>query len=175
MEVRILGDPAAEPTLTLDHEHFAYAGKFVMSTTGKAVAELDGEVVGAVAYNADRTDSTVWWCRYITVHSDYRGEGIGPRLLRIVSNQLLARDSIRMVKIAVNNPYAYEGSYKAGFGYQGEQTGIAELILARPPDESSAGYQDGLAVFKEREDLSRPEEKFLNELTQSPPPNPVSV
>ena len=48
MEFEILGDEADGPTLELDYREFAYAGKFVMSSTGKSVARADGDVVGAV-------------------------------------------------------------------------------------------------------------------------------
>ncbi|ERH03826.1 MAG: hypothetical protein J07HR59_00951, partial [Halorubrum sp. J07HR59] len=37
MEFTVLGWPPEAPTLRLDFRTFAYAGKFVMSTTGKAV------------------------------------------------------------------------------------------------------------------------------------------
>ncbi|MXR42243.1 GNAT family N-acetyltransferase [Halobaculum sp. WSA2] len=43
MEFRLLGWPADGVVLRLDHREYAYAGKFVMSSTGKAVAlDRDG-------------------------------------------------------------------------------------------------------------------------------------
>ena len=53
MEYVLLGWPPDGPTLRLDHRRFAYAGKFVMSTTGKAVvrrAEDEGEGNAGGAY-----------------------------------------------------------------------------------------------------------------------------
>lgn len=38
MRYAVLGDHHDGPTLLLDWEAFSYAGKFVMSNTGKAVA-----------------------------------------------------------------------------------------------------------------------------------------
>ncbi|MUV90296.1 GNAT family N-acetyltransferase, partial [Halapricum sp. CBA1109] len=49
MEYALLGWADDGPTLRLDHERFAYAGKFVMSATGKAVARADGDVLAAAA------------------------------------------------------------------------------------------------------------------------------
>jgi GNAT superfamily N-acetyltransferase len=159
MEFELLGWPPDGPTLRLDWRWFSYAGKFVMSSTGKAVARADGEVVGALAFNEDRTDSGTLWFRYVTVRDDRRGEGIGPRLLEFTLERAERRDYDR-VMIAVNNPFAYEACYRAGFGFTGETTGIAELVLAWPADETSGRYQDGLEIFRER-DLSTEETEFL--------------
>ncbi len=91
------------------------------------------------------------WLRYVTVHADRRGEGIGPQLARFTTRRIHERDYQR-VKIAVNNPYAYQALYRAGFGFTGEETGIAELVLEHPkPNEGQ--YQDGLDVYRGR-DLS---------------------
>jgi len=131
MECILLGWPPDGPTLSLDHERFAYAGKFVMSATGKAVAREDG-TVGAVAFSADRTDETCLRLRYVTVRDDRRGEGIGPRLLRFVSER--AREhGYESVRIAVNNPFAYEACSRAGFAFTGQETGLAELVLDYRP------------------------------------------
>ncbi len=183
MEYVLLGWPEDGPTLRLDHERFSYAGKFVMSTTGKAVArdgtvteasstegEYDDDVLGAVAFDADRTDSSTLRCRYITVRRDRRGEGIGPRLLRFVSARALQRDYDRL-SIAVNNPYAYEAAYRAGFAYTGETTGIAELVCEFPPEDSGRErYQNGLGRYRKR-DLTDAEEQFL--ATRAEPPESV--
>jgi len=78
------------------------------------------------------------------------------------------------VKIAVNNPFAYEACYRAGFAFTGETTGIAELVLAWTPgsdaDEDSDSYGDGLDRFRER-DLSEEEVAFLAERAQCLSPN----
>ncbi|WP_254862122.1 GNAT family N-acetyltransferase [Halovivax gelatinilyticus] len=158
---RVLGWPADGPTLRLDHERFAYAGKFVMSSTGKAVVREGEEIVAAVAFNADRTDSTVCWLRYVTVRADRRGDGLGPRLCAFVRDRATDRGFDR-VKIAVNNPYAYEALHRAGFGFTGDATGIAELVLVYPePDQSDERYRAGLERFGDR-DLSEDEQAFLD-------------
>lgn len=143
-----LGSEADGPTLRLDHERFAYAGKFVMSNSGKTVARDDGEVLGAVAFSADKSDPTTVHLRYVTVREDRRGEGIGPRLLRFTAECL---DYERVV-IAVNNPIAYEACHRAGFAYTGDQPGIAELRLVYDPDNrDTARYAEGFDVFRERD------------------------
>lgn len=159
MDCRLLGWPEDELRLELDHERFAYAGKFVMTATGKAVAESDGELVGAVAFNRDRTDDACWWLRWVTVRRDRRGEGLGSRLLDFTAERVLERGEA--VRIAVNNPFAYEAAYKAGFGYTGQETGLAELVLERPADRTPAAYRAGLAVFEARDGLSDAEAAFL--------------
>lgn len=161
MECRFVGWPDDGVTLDLDHERFAYAGKFVMSRTGKAVAEADGNVLGAVAFDRDRTDDAVWWLRIVTVRRDRRGEGIGPRLLDFTADRLL--DRAAGVRIAVNNPFAYEAAYKAGFAYTGERTGLAELVLERPADRSAECYRAGLEVYRDRDERSPAEAAFIAE------------
>lgn len=160
MECRLVGWPADGPQLDLDHEAFAYAGKFVMTRTGKAVADQAGDRLAAVAFSRDRTDDDVWWLRVVTVRRDRRGEGIGPRLLDFTSERLLDRG--RAVRIAVNNPYAYVAAYRAGFGYTGEETGLAELVCERPGDRSVEGYRAGLDAYRGRDDLSDDERGFLD-------------
>ena len=172
MEFQVLGWPPDGPKLRLDHERFSYAGKFVMTNTGKAVARerVDGDerLVGAVAFNEDRTDAGTLWLRYITVRLDRRGEGIGPRLARFATERARER-GYETVQIAVNNPFAYEALYRAGFGYTGERTGMAELVLAFPTERDESAYQAGLDEYRER-DLSDAEEAFLDERTGSTPP-----
>ncbi|RKD95602.1 GNAT family N-acetyltransferase [Halopiger aswanensis] len=185
MEYELLDWPPDGPKLRLDYERFSYAGKFVMTNTGKAVAreegDEDGEIVAAVAFNEDRTDEDTLWLRYVTVARDRRGEGIGPRLCRLVRDRALERGYERL-RIAVNNPFAYEALYRCGFAYTGETTGIAELVLEYPrpdpidevedPDRHAAErYRTGLEEFRER-DLSAEEEEFLESRRGSEPPDP---
>ena len=177
MKYAVCGWPADGPTLRLDYHDFAYAGKFVMSTTGKAVArdpqeatdgKWDDDVLAAVAFNEDRTDSDTLWLRYITVRADRRGEALGPRLAVFISECALTRGYERL-HIAVNNPFAYEALYKSGFGYTGRETGLAELVLERPNERSRSAYQAGLGVYRER-DLSESEEEFLAARADVGPP-----
>ena len=173
MEYVVLGWPPDGPTLRLDHEVFSYAGKFVMSNTGKAVARDDGEVVAAVAFNEDRTDPTTLWLRYVTARDDRRGTGLGPRLAR-VAVAAGGEQGYNRANIAVNNPFAYQALWKAGFGFTGEETGIAEVVLSTDPDRAAATYQAGLDVFRER-DLTDPEREFLAARADADPPAVVDV
>ena len=163
MERLVLGWPSDGPTLRLDHRRFSYAGKFVMSNTGKAVVrdpgeatdrEYDDAVLAAVAFNEDRTDPATMWLRYVTVRGDRRGEGLGPWLCGLVVDRAADRGYER-VRIAVNNPFAYEALYRAGFGFTGRETGLAELVLERPTDapagRPAAAYRTGLDRFRERD------------------------
>lgn len=151
MEFEILGFPPAGPTLDLDHEQFAYAGKFVMSSTGKSVARDGGSLVGAVAFNEDRSSENVVRLRYVTVRRDRQGDGIGSRLLRFTAEKL--REEYDRVLIAANNPIAYRSCYAAGFVYTGQETGLAELLLAYAPSSEQRGtlYAQGLDVFRDRD------------------------
>lgn len=200
MEFVVLGWPPEGPTLRLDYRRFSYAGKFVMSNTGKAVVrapsgndgpadgtgdgdesvarEGDGEwaddVFAAAAFNEDRTDPAVLWLRYVTVRADRRGDGLGPRLAAFVASRAAERGYER-VRIAVNNPFAYEALYKAGFAYVGRRTGLAELVLerpaARPVERDAAAYREGLAAFRERDwDGDEPEVSFLAAREGATPP-----
>jgi len=168
MEFLVLGGPEDAPTLSLNHEQFAYAGKFVVSNTGKAVAREDGETVAAAAFSNDRTDEDRTWIRYVTVCEDRRGEGIGPRLLDHVAEHLLEEE--KRVRIAVNKPFAYEAAYKAGFGYTGEETGLAELVLERPTDAGVDAYREGITAFTDRTDLSPAEKRFVSARGDGSPP-----
>ena len=186
MEPTLLGWPAEGPTLRLDYREFSYAGKFVMSNTGKAVVsdpepaagregeEFDRGILAAVAFNEDRTDPSTLWLRYVTVRRDRRGEGLGPRLCRFVADRADSRGYGRL-RIAVNNPFAYEALYRSGFSYTGEGTGIAELVLERPAADPVAGrsthrYQEGLDEYRGR-DLSGDERAFLEgKRGREPPP-----
>jgi GNAT superfamily N-acetyltransferase len=195
MEYELLGWPDDGVRLALDYRAFSYAGKFVVSNTGKVVA-LDpdadpfdpadssdapppaavedavdpGPVVGAVAFNGDRSDADAVWLRYVTVRRDRRGEGVGPRLVAFTTARLRERGYER-VRIAVNNPFAYEALYRAGFAFTGEATGVAELVLASPPgDRSRATYQAGFDAFRERATLDGDERAFLDRKRGADPP-----
>ena len=192
MEFALVGASGSGATLRLDYRTFAYAGKFVLGTPGKAVlrtpdgspavpewepdeplapavdeSALDDDVVAAVSFSPDRTDPNCCRIRYVTVHVARRGEGLGPRLIdRTVER--LARAGYDRVKIAVNNPFAYAALYKSGFAYTGDQTGIAELELARPAnapaDEDPERYRAGLRAFREDDrDLDPIESRFISE------------
>ena len=204
MRFELVGWPEEGPKLALDYRAFSYAGKFVTTNTGKAVAladdesdasdsppvrdderpppatdvegvvDPDGTVLGAVAFNADRTDADVWWLRYVTVRADRRGEGIGPRLVAFATERLRERGA-RDVRIAVNNPYAYEALYRAGFAFTGEETGIAELVLSFPAeDRSRATYQTGLNLFRTR-GPDGDERAFLDRKADSDPPERIDT
>ncbi|AKH97574.1 GNAT family N-acetyltransferase [Halanaeroarchaeum sulfurireducens] len=167
MQFEILGWSPDGPTLELDWRRFRYAGKFVMSNTGKAVALADGEVVGALAFNADRTDENRAWIRYVTVRDDRRGEGIGPRLTAFAADRLL--DRYERLRTGANNSFSYHSFYKAGFAYTGETTGIAELVLERPGDRSGERYRAGLHRYDER-DLDERERQFVAAHRNDDPP-----
>jgi len=202
MEFVVLGWPPDGPTLRLDYRRFAYAGKFVMSSTGKAVVrdpdsdseansdsdseldeQYDTDVVAALSFNADRTDESVLWYRYVTVRSDAKGAGLGPRLAAFVAPRA-AEQGFQRLRIAVNNPFAYEAMHKAGFAWTGDETGVAELVLERPTSWDGASvrpdpvatdtYQAGLDRYRER-DLGDPEASFLRERVDADPPSPCAV
>ncbi|WP_276252945.1 GNAT family N-acetyltransferase [Halomontanus rarus] len=197
--IETLGWPPDGPTLRLDYRRFSYAGKFVMSNTGKAVVragesesieeetiETDGtdgdfetDILAAIAFNEDRTDPDALWLRYVTVRADRRGNGIGPRLVRHVRDRALERGYDRL-RIAVNNPYAYEALSRVGFEYTGETTGIAELLLEYPgaaklrDDDLGTReerYRRGLEAFLEADrELTGEEVSFLEaKLARGPP------
>jgi GNAT superfamily N-acetyltransferase len=170
MDVVVLGDADGGPAVRLDHEAFAYAGKFVVTNTGKALARERGSVLGAAAFNRDRTDGETAWIRYITVREGVRGEGIGPALLDAVAERLLSGGGCVRVRIAVNNPFAYEAAHKAGFADTGERTGIAELVLERPRERDGDAYRRGIEAFGEREDLSEAERRFVSSRRDADPP-----
>ncbi len=172
MNFELLGHPPDAPTLRLDHERFAYAGKFVMSNTGKAVARdpeeppasRDGQtttagLVGATSFSQDYDDPDRTHIRYVTVREDRRGEGIGPRLLRFTADTLGRQ--FESVAIAVNNPIAYQAAYCAGFVWTGRETGMAELLLSYDPGAGTVDrYRAGFAVFAKR-DLPDPHQAVV--------------
>ncbi|SMO43064.1 GNAT family N-acetyltransferase [Halorubrum cibi] len=181
-EFAVAGAPGEGATCRLDYRAFAYAGKFVVGDTGKAfLRTVDGsdaapewepaqsvpetvnpdafetDVLAAVSFSPDRTDPACCRLRYVTVHVARRGEELGPDLVRRTVSWL-ADAGYERVRIAVNNPFAYEALYKCGFAYTGEETGLAELELERPADapattrDDAERYRAGLAVFRDRED-----------------------
>lgn len=172
MEFRVCGWPADEPTLDLDHERFAYAGKFVVSGTGKAVARDGESIVAAAAFDPDRTDTGCLRVRYVTVRTDRRGEGIGSRLLRFVVERARER-GFDEVKAGANNPIAYEAFYRAGLAFTGEHTGLAELVLSTATEGDAERYRAGLAAYRER-DLSAAEQTFLETHEEASPPAVVA-
>jgi len=179
MEYAVVGEPGAGATLRLDYRAFAYAGKFVVGSPGKAVlrtadgapavpewepeetlpptvdaAAFDDDLFAAVSFSPDRTDADRCRLRYVTVHVARRGEGLGPRLVdRTVSH--LAAAGYDRVRIAVNNPFAYAALYKCGFAYTGERTGIAELELERPAAEPAVDGEPTTAVTETDPDGAR--------------------
>jgi GNAT superfamily N-acetyltransferase len=168
----LLGWPEDDPTLRLDHREFAYAGKFVMSKTGKAVAREDGAVAAAVAFDPDATDPETLVVRYVTTRQDRQGSGVGARLLAFVVAR--ARDrGFGRVRIGVNNPFSYHAAWKAGFGYDGGTTGLAELVCATDAARTTETYQAGLDAFREREGLDPTEESFLEAKAGADPPTVV--
>jgi GNAT superfamily N-acetyltransferase len=193
MEYTLLGwhdDAAGGPQVRLDYRAFAYAGKFVMSSSGVAVVRDssdpltvdvgadepsqigDPALVAAVAFNEDRTDADTLWLRYVTVRTDRRGEGLGPHLVAFVCDRARTRGYARC-RIAVNNVFSYEALSKVGFSYTGRETGLAELVLERALRAESpvdpARYQRGLDVFRER-DCSDTERAFLDAREGRGPP-----
>lgn len=173
MEFELLGWPSDGPTLELDWRSFAYAGKFVVSGTGKAVVRDDGAVVGALAFDEDRTDAAVLVFRYVTVRDDRQGEGIGSALLAFGRERALEREYER-VRIAVNNPAAYVACYRAGFAFSGRTTGVAELVLEWPAPSDGPGFENGLRRFADR-DLDDERRRHLERRLERGPPDVVPV
>lgn len=168
MEYDLLGMPSEGPTLELDHEEFAYAGKFVMSRTGKAVIRDNGATIGATAFDADHADQSIGHIRYITVKRSRQGEGIGPRLLRFTAE--IMSEYFESTEIAVNNPIAYQACYRAGFRYTGQQTGLAELTLEYAPGRVvDEPYRQGMCVFESRDLPANQQAVVDRHITDSPP------
>lgn len=197
VEFVLLGWPPDGPTLRLDHQRFAYAGKFIVPDTGKAVAvDADSEssmqiqppasaatdhgrlvlgpesvapVVAAASFSPARDDETVLWIRYVDVRTDYQGDGIGSRLCRFVVERAAER-GFQELRIAVNNPFSYEALHRAGFGWTGDVAGLAELVLSTHASRTRSRYQAGLDEFRARR-LDETETTFLDEKqTEDPPP-----
>ena len=168
MEFAVVGWHDADgggPRVRLDFRAFAYAGKFVTSSTGVAVARDecdpwdltawessagdadaraavdvpqigDPTIVGAVAFNEYRTDPETLRLRYVTVREDRRGEGLGPHIVSFVCARARER-GYTTCRIAVNNAFSYEALSKAGFAYTGRETGLAEVVMDRSLGEDA--------------------------------------
>jgi GNAT superfamily N-acetyltransferase len=166
---RVVGWSGDDVRLRLDHERFAYAGKFVTGRPGVAVAR-EADVVAAVSFSPDRTDEATLRLRYVTVRDDRRGERLGPRLCRFVRGRAHERGYDR-VAIAVNNPFAYVALYRAGFGATGEETGVAERVLVAPDPtgRDPTAYRTGLTAFADR-DLPERARAFVAARRDGDPP-----
>lgn len=185
MEFVVLGWPPDGPTLRLDYRRFAYAGKFVVGATGKAVVrdgtESEGEyadhIRAAASFSPDRTDSDCLVVRYVTVRDDRQHDGLGSRLLAFVAAQA-ADHGYDRVRIAVNNPAAYVAASRAGFAFTGRETGLAELVCERPADAPATRdldtYRDGLARYRDR-DLDPAARERLDEKATAGLPTLVDV
>lgn len=172
MEFEILGWPEDGPALTLDHRVFSYAGKFVMTTTGKAVFREDDTIVAAASFSEDRTDPSTIWLRYLTVHNAHQGAGIGSKLAYSCRTRM-EEHGYENVNIAVNNVYAFEAAAKAGFGYTGRTTGIAELVLSTSVPIGK-NYRQALELFDERATLDDEEREFISSRISRGPPDQLS-
>lgn len=193
MEFVVRGWPDDGATVRLDYRVFSYAGKFAMTNTGKAVVRgqspappadldplppgLDGDafetdVLAAVSFNEDRTEPGALWLRYVTVHESCRGRGLAPRLVAFLVDRARGH-GYRRVRIAVNNPYAYEALYRAGFAYTGRETGIAELVLERPGPRDAVTYRAGFDVYRDRS-LTDDVRAFLDAKRGASPPAVVA-
>lgn len=188
------------PTVRLDWQQFAYAGKFVTTATGKAVARdttlLDesptanespesatestgsqtvaSDVVGAAAFNPQRGAPTRLRVRYLTVRRDRQGAGIGSRLLAYLATRAGSR-GYETVAIAVNNPAAFVAAAKAGFGFARQETGLADLVCDRaaggPPERVDASaFREGLRRFRDRS-----ESDVTSAYISGGPPDPVDL
>ena len=156
----------SEATLELDEGVFAYAGKFRVPS-GKAVTRREDEdgIVAALSFSRDRADDSAVRVRYFTVRDDLRGEGVGSELLEFAARRLLEEEYDR-VRVSVNNPYSYAAARKAGFGWTGDETGLAELVMGKPRpldgDEDDARHGKALRLLAER-DLSDDEQEFVRQ------------
>lgn len=139
-------------------------------------ADLADDVIAAIAFNADRTDPTALWIRYVSVHAARRGEGHAPGLVAFLVDRARDRGYDRL-RIGVNNPFAYEALYKVGFAFTGRETGVAELVLERPADAPAdrdpETYRSGLDVYRGR-GRGDPEASFLEARVGADPPALVS-
>jgi len=183
MEFVLLGWPPDGPTLRLDYRRFAYAGKFVLGSTGKAIVregtdpdgEYDDHVLAAASFSPDRTDDDCLCIRYVSVRDDRQGDGLGARLLAFVAARAAGRYD--RVRIAVNNPAAYVAAYRAGFAFTGRETGLVELVCERPaerpaPSDADA-YRDGLALYRDGDLALYPDDAARLEAKYEAGPPPV--
>jgi GNAT superfamily N-acetyltransferase len=196
VELRLLGWPADSPRLALDHERFAYAGNFRTGRTGIAVAldesveagdvghtaddggdtaPADDAIVAAASFDEDRAAENALRVRYVSVRTDWRGEGIGPRLLAFVAERALDA-GYDVVRIGVNNPIAYQACYRAGFAFTGEESGMGEVVLSAPATEERDGdrYRAGLERFVGRE-LPADQRAVLDRHRSDDPPARIDI
>jgi hypothetical protein len=109
--------------------------------------------------------------RSLADEEEIRGENLAA-LLAFVAARAADR-GFETVRIAVNNPFAYEALYRAGFAFTGEETGIAELVLAYPPPgRSRETYQAGLDLFRAR-GPDADERSFLDRKGGQDPPEVI--
>ncbi|WP_338742446.1 GNAT family N-acetyltransferase [Haloplanus salilacus] len=190
MGFALLGWPPDAPTLRLDYRRFAYAGKFVVGSTGKAVVraatadrnggdtrDADGDSTGSdpipkAAVDTDYDD--------VLAAASFSADRTDPGRLCVryvtvrtdrrgegLGSRLLAFVAARAdergydrVRIAVNNPAAYRAAYRAGFAFTGTETGLAELVCERPAPRPASRDVDGY-----RDGLARYRERDLDDET----------
>jgi len=163
--------PADDPTLVLlgleeatsivlPQEEFAYAGQYRMKRYGKAVLTRRPDrptaaaaIIAALSTDRHRIQENRLVVRTIDVRREARGNGWGPLLLRSVL-PAVATAGFETIQINVNNPFAYIAACKAGFGWTGRTTGLAELIMTRPTDRPSrwsrGRFIAGLSLYRRR-------------------------
>jgi GNAT superfamily N-acetyltransferase len=188
VEYRVLAWPPDTVAFRLDHERFAYAGKFVVPSGAAVAAEGDlslpppsegyaSGVVAAASFDPDRTDPATLVVRYVTTRRDRQGEGVGSRLLAFLAARARERGYER-ARIAVNNPHAYQAAYRAGFAFTGRETGLAELVCVSPGDAAVTAatraerYRAGLDRFAAR-DLDSDARAFVERHRERGPPATV--
>ncbi len=147
MEFVVMGGLYGGPPVVLEEEKFSYAGKFMMKDTGKIVCKIEDEIVAAASFNFDRNDKKIAWVRYISVRKDKRLKGIGHSLIIYVTEKIIG-EFPDCVRVAVNNPIAYNAFYKAGFEYTGDEVGLCELILEYPKNQTDRMYGKGAKIFE---------------------------
>ncbi len=171
MEFVFLGWPSDGPRLELDHRRFAYAGKFVMRSTGKAIVRTGDQTIAAVSFSPDRTRDDRMWIRYVTVEETHRGRRIAPRLVGATVDRILAHD-FAVVTIAVNNPFSYVAMSRAGFGFTGETTGIAEVVCSTDVEQEPVRFRAGMGVVIARAPASPAERRYAATWMRRDPPSP---
>lgn len=170
-----LGWPDDGPTIDISHERFAYAGKFILPGTGKAIVRSSQPgshpIKGAVAFNDDRGVQNAARIRYITVSESTRGRRLGPKLALFVQDQIIGQ-SYSLVRIAVNNPIAYEAMYRAGFYYTGETRQLNEVVLSTDAPLSPSKYKTGLQTF-DKADLPDRQVRLIDRGMDRGPPEKI--
>lgn len=177
VEYVLRAGPRGSAILDLDHELFPLAGDFVQPR-GVAIAREDRTghepaIVGAAAFDPDRTDLETVRIRAITVRTDRQGEGVGARLAAFVRGRLHDRGWSRVL-IAVATPVAYHALHKAGFADTGTTTGFRERVLAHPQPEDPVSYATGLRWYLDQ-DPSPSEQSFVRERASAGAPGTVTV